>query len=75
MPTVLMPPNERTGRASAARPQPEVGIAELTHDWASAEIEMAWDSEIRQRIADCESGRAILVPAADVFAQARLLTQ
>jgi hypothetical protein len=35
---------------------------------------MAWDSEIRQRIDDYDSS-GVFVPAADVFEQARLLTQ
>ncbi len=35
------------------------------------EIEQAWDEEIAARVAALKSGRAILHPAADVFAEAR----
>jgi putative addiction module component (TIGR02574 family) len=35
----------------------------------------AWDQEILSRIASYESGQAKLIPAEDVFAAARRLTQ
>ena len=37
------------------------------------EVEMAWDEEIRRRIADIDAGTAKLIPAEEVFAQVRRL--
>lgn len=39
------------------------------------EVEAAWDTEILRRIGEYERGKAVLTPAADVFAEARRLTQ
>jgi hypothetical protein len=39
------------------------------------EIETAWDSEILRRLGEVERGVAILIPAEDVFAEARRITQ
>lgn len=36
------------------------------------EIEEAWAAEVDRRIAEIESGRAQLIPAADAIARARL---
>ena len=42
---------------------------------ADPEVQDAWDAEIASRIAKYERGEAKLIPAAEVFAAARLLTQ
>jgi putative addiction module component (TIGR02574 family) len=39
------------------------------------EVQAAWESEIASRIAKYERGEAKLIPAEDVFAAARRLTQ
>jgi putative addiction module component (TIGR02574 family) len=36
-----------------------------------AEIERAWEEEIRRRIAELEAGTAELIPAEEVFAELR----
>ena len=35
------------------------------------EVEAEWDQEIRRRLTEVENGTAKLIPAADVFAEAR----
>ena len=35
------------------------------------EVDSAWDEELRKRIADIEGGAVKLVPAGEIFAQAR----
>lgn len=42
---------------------------------AEPDVQTAWDAEIASRIAEYERGEAKLIPAADVFAAARRLTQ
>lgn len=39
------------------------------------EVDAAWDEELRGRAASYERGDAKLIPAEDVFAEARRLTQ
>jgi hypothetical protein len=36
-----------------------------------AEVERAWDGEIRRRLAEFEAGTAELIPAEEVFAELR----
>ena len=36
-----------------------------------AEVERAWEEEIRRRLAELEAGTAELIPAAEVFAELR----
>jgi len=43
-------------------------LASLGED---AELEEAWAVEVERRVADIESGRAHLIPAADAIARAR----
>jgi putative addiction module component (TIGR02574 family) len=43
-------------------------LASLSED---ADIEQAWATEVERRLAEIESGRAQLVPAADAIARAR----
>ena len=45
-------------------------LASLDTD-VSAEGDAAWDAELRQRIADVDSGAATLLSADDVFARVR----
>lgn len=40
-----------------------------------AEVEVAWDDEIKRRIIDVDSGAARLTPAKEVFAELRHLIQ
>lgn len=62
-----LPPEERAQLAE--------GLLESLQEWSSPEVEAAWDTEILKRIDEYERGDAILLPAADVFAEARRLTQ
>lgn len=62
-----LPPEERAQLA-------EELLASL-QGWQSIEIETAWDSEILRRLDEVERGVAILIPAEDVFAEARRITQ
>ena len=57
------------------RAQLAEGLRASLQEWSSPEVEAAWDAEILRRIGEYECGEAVLVPAADVFAQARRLTQ
>jgi len=43
--------------------------------YADSEIEAAWDEEIRRRVDECERGVAKLIPAEEVFAEARRLAR
>lgn len=62
-----LPPEERAQLAE--------GLLESLQEWTSPEVEAAWDTEILKRIDEYERGDATLSPAADVFAEARRLTQ
>ena len=62
-----LPPEERAQLAE--------GLLESLQEWSTSEIEAAWDTEILKRIGEYERGEAVLSPAADVFAEARRLTQ
>ena len=57
------------------RAQLAEGLLDSLQEWASPETEAAWDAEILKRIGEYERGEAVLLPAADVFAEARRLTQ
>jgi putative addiction module component (TIGR02574 family) len=62
-----LPPEERAQLAE--------GLLESLQEWSSPEVEAAWDTEILKRIGEYERGEAVLWPAADVFSEARRLTQ
>jgi len=47
-----------------------VSLDEQTGD-DPAEVEHAWDAEIRRRIAELDAGTAQLIPAEEVFAELR----
>jgi Putative addiction module component len=49
-------------------------LSERAHQ-LQPEIEAAWDAEILKRIDEYERGEAMFSSAADVFAEARRLTQ
>ncbi len=70
---------ELSARAHQLEPEERAqlaeGLLESLQDWASPEVEATWDTEILKRIGEYERGEAILTPAADVFAEARRLTQ
>jgi putative addiction module component (TIGR02574 family) len=50
-------------------------LLESVEQEADTEVEAAWESEIASRIAKYERGEAKLIPAEEVFAAARRLTQ
>ena len=62
-----LPPEERAQLAE--------GLLESLQEWSSPEVEAAWDTEILKRIGEYERGEATLSSAAEVFAEARRLTQ
>jgi putative addiction module component (TIGR02574 family) len=62
-----LPPEERAQLAE--------GLLESLQVGSSSEVEAAWDAEVLQRIDEYERGEAKLVPADDVFAEARRITQ
>lgn len=62
-----LPPQERAQLAE--------GLLESLQEWSSPEVDAAWDTEILKRIGEYERGEAMLSSAADVFAEARRLTQ
>lgn len=70
------PVDELSRKARALPPEDRVRLAEellATVQEVDAEVEQAWDAEIRRRIAEIDSGTAKLVPAEEVFAEVRRL--
>ena len=68
--------DELSRRARALPPEDRVRLAEellATVQEVDAEVEQAWDTEIRRRVAEIDSGTAKLVPAEEVFAEVRRL--
>ena len=67
---------ELSRKARALPPEDRIRLAEellATVQEVDAEVEQAWDAEIRRRIAEIDSGTAKLVPAEEVFAEVRRL--
>ena len=68
---------EISQRASALSAEERAKLAEVMleslHEGSSAEVEAAWDQELQTRIAACERDESKLVPASEVFAEARRL--
>lgn len=68
---------ELSRKALALPPDERVQLAEellsSLHGPADPDVQFAWDAEISRRLAEVEAGTARLVPAADVFAEARRL--
>lgn len=66
-----------TELSERARQLPPEERAQLAEDLLASlqeitpEVEAAWDDEIRKRLDEIERGVAHLVPAEDVFAEAR----
>jgi len=76
MTSLLTELSERAHQLPAEeRAQLAEGLLESLQEWSSPEVEAAWDSEILKRISEYERGETALSPAADVFAEARRLTQ
>ena len=48
-----------------------VSLEDETVDDDPAEVEAAWDEEIRRRLAELDAGTAELIPADEVFAELR----
>jgi len=68
--------DELSRKARALPPEDRVRLAEellATVQEVDVEVELAWDEEIRRRIAEIDSGAAQLVPAEEVFAEVRRL--
>lgn len=68
--------DELSRKARALPPEDRVRLAEellATVQEVDAEVEQAWDQEIRRRIAEIDNGTAKLVPAEEVFAEVRRL--
>ncbi|MDP2065145.1 MAG: addiction module protein [Burkholderiaceae bacterium] len=70
---------ELSERARHLSPEERAQLAEVLleslQERPSPEVDAAWDTEILRRIGEYERGEAALSPAADVFAEARRLTQ
>jgi len=62
----LLSPEERARLAEA--------MTESLREAMPAEIEAAWEAEIRRRVDAYERGEATLIPAEDVFAKARKIS-
>ena len=68
--------DELSRKARALPPEDRVRLADellATVQEVDAEVEQAWDAEIRRRIAEIDSGTAKLIPAEEVFAEVRRL--
>lgn len=65
---------ELSARANALSPQERARLAEellASLDPHDAEVEAAWDEELRRRIDEVERGSTQLIPADHAFAQVR----
>ena len=62
----LLSPEERARLAEA--------MTESLREAMPAELEAAWEAEIRRRVDAYERGEATLIPAEDVFAKARKIS-
>ncbi|MBW7925756.1 MAG: addiction module protein [Burkholderiaceae bacterium] len=73
---MLTPVEELTQKALSLSPEERVRLAEAllaTVQEVDAEIEAAWEEEIKRRISEIENGTATLVHAEEVFAEVRRL--
>jgi putative addiction module component (TIGR02574 family) len=70
---------ELTSQAIALSPEDRARLADLLFaslpDDSVEPLSEAWDQEIERRLNAVESGTARLVPAADVYAEARKIYQ
>ena len=65
---------ELSHRARALPPEERIWLAEellATIHEEDAEVEAAWDVEIKRRVAEVDDGTARLIPAEEVFAEVR----
>jgi putative addiction module component (TIGR02574 family) len=62
----LLSPEERARLAEA--------MTESLRDAMPADVEAAWEAEIKRRVEAYERGEVTLVPAEDVFAKARKIS-
>ena len=66
---------ELSERAQVLPPEDRARLAEellaSLEETPSAEVDAAWDAEIKARIAEVEAGTAKLMPAEEVFARVR----
>jgi len=68
--------DELSSRARTLPAADRIRLAEellATVNEADDEVEVAWDEEIRRRIADIDAGTVKLIPAEEVFAEVRRL--
>ena len=68
--------DELSQKAHSLPPAERVRLAEellATVYTVDDEVEAAWDEEIKRRIGEIDNGTARLIPAEEVFAQARKL--
>jgi putative addiction module component (TIGR02574 family) len=76
MSSLLTELTERARHLSAEeRAQLAEGLLESLQAESTPDVVAAWDAEILSRIEEYERGDAVLVPASDVFAQARRMTR
>lgn len=67
---------ELSRKARSLPPEERVQLAEellATVQEPDAEVDTAWDEEIKRRVAEIDSGTAKLIPADEVFAEIRRL--
>ena len=70
--------DELSRKALSLPPAERVRLAEellATVQPKDAEVETAWDEEIKRRIAEIDAGMAKLIPAEEVFAELRRLIE
>ena len=69
--------NELSKRAAELSPEERAQLAQILllslHDGLAADVEAAWDEELRTRLANYERGEATLTSAEAVFAEAHRL--
>jgi putative addiction module component (TIGR02574 family) len=68
--------DELSRKALELPPEERVRLAErllATVHAVDAEVEAAWDEELKRRLAEVDSGTARLIPAEEVFAEVRRL--
>jgi len=71
--------SELSQRARTLPPEERAQLAEdllaSLQEGADVVVEAAWDEEIRLRLDEVERGTAILIPAEEVFAEARRISR
>ena len=70
--------DELSQRALELAPEERVRLAErllATVHEVDAEVDVAWDEEIKRRLAEIDNGTAKLIPAEEVFAEVRRILE